>query len=155
MAKELIVILIAASPLLELRGAIPLAVGLFDFPIFKAFILSFLGNILPIIPLIFFLEKFSDFLMKKSPFFDKIFNWLFNRTRRKIKRKFEIYRNLALVLFVAAPLPLTGAWTGAVAAYLFNINKKTAFLLLSLGVVIAGLIVTALTLSGIKIFNSF
>ena len=151
MPKELITILIALSPLAELRGAIPVAMVIFHFSWFKAFILSFLGNILFIIPLLWFLEKFSNFLMAKSQFWRKLFNWIFERTRVKIEAKYKRYSHWALVIFVAIPLPMTGAWTGSIAAYLLGINKKKAFLLISLGVFLAGCIVTILTVLGIKL----
>ncbi len=153
MGKELLTILIAASPIIELRGAIPWAMGVLQFPWPKAFILSFIGNILPVIPLLWFWKHMAAFLMKKSPFFDKLFSWVFARTRRKAQRHFQQYAAGALVILVAIPLPLTGAWTGTVAAFLFNIDEKKSFLLISLGVLIAGIIVTALTLLGIGLIT--
>lgn len=151
MPKELITILIALSPLSELRGAIPVAIGVFHFSWLKALLLSVFGNILFIIPFIWFLEKFSNFLSKKSLFFKKFFDWLFEHTRKKINDEYKKYSYWALVIFVAIPLPLTGAWTGSVAAYLLGINKIKAFALISLGVILAGFIVTILTLLGQKI----
>jgi len=151
MPKELITILIALSPLAELRGAIPLAIGVFQFFWLKAFLLSILGNMIVIIPLMWFLEKFSDFLMKKFSFWQKFFSWLFQRTRSKIEKHYKKYSRWALTIFVAIPLPMTGAWTGSVAAYLLGLNKKEAFVFISLGVVIAGIIVTFLTLLGKKV----
>jgi len=137
MTQELYTILIAASPLVELRGAIPLAIGMFQFSWPKALFLSVLGNILPILPLYYFLRYFSDFL---------------SRTKAKTNEQFKKWGSLALVIFVAIPLPLTGAWTGTVAAFLFNINPIVAFGLVSLGVLIAGGIVTTLTIIGVNIF---
>jgi len=151
MSKELITILIALSPLAELRGAIPVAVGIYHFSWLKAFLLSFLGNILFIIPFLWFLENFSSFLMEKSKFWRGLFNWIFNRTRVKIEPSYKKYSRWALVIFVAIPLPMTGAWTGSIAAYLLGFNKKEAFALISSGVFLAGCIVTILTLLGIKL----
>ncbi|MGC8651227.1 MAG: COG2426 family protein [Minisyncoccia bacterium] len=151
MSKELITIFIALSPFSELRGAIPVAIGIFHFSWPKALILSIFGNIIFIIPLMWFLEKFSDFLMQKSIFWENFFNWLFQRTRNKIDTNYKKYSHWALTIFVAIPLPMTGAWTGSVAAYLLGLNKKEAFVYISLGVVIAGIIVTLLTLLGKKV----
>jgi len=148
MPKELITILIALSPLAELRGAIPVAMGIFHFSWLKAFILSFLGNILFIIPFLWFLEKFSSLLIEKSKFWNRVLNWVFERTRLKIRGSYKKYSRWALVIFVAIPLPMTGAWTGCIAAYLLGFNKKEAFPLISLGVFIAGCLVTILTLLG-------
>ncbi|MGC8880665.1 MAG: COG2426 family protein [Minisyncoccia bacterium] len=151
--KELIVIITAASPILELRGAIPLAMGFFGFSIEKAIFLSFLGNILPIIPLLIFLEKFSNFLIKKSVFFQKFFDWLFEKTRKKFKGSYLKWGKIALVIFVAIPFPFTGAWTGTIASFLFGIKKKEAFGLITLGVLIAGIIVLLFTNLGINILK--
>jgi len=150
--QELIVFFISMSPISELRGAIPIAISLYHFSWLKAFIISFLGNIIIIIPIIWFLERFSEFLMVKSKIFHKFFTWLFNRTRKKINTHYEKYRNLALLIFVAIPLPMTGAWTGSVAAYLLGVSKKESFIYISLGVLVAAIIVTTLTLLGIKWF---
>ncbi|MGB9763141.1 MAG: COG2426 family protein [Minisyncoccia bacterium] len=136
------------SPLSELRGAIPLALIVYHFPVWKAFLISIIGNSLIIIPVIFFLEKVSDWLMKKSKLFNYFFNWLFKRTRLKIEGNYKKYSKWALTIFVAIPLPMTGAWTGSVAAYLLGLNKKEALLYIGLGVLLAGLIVTVLTLVG-------
>lgn len=150
--KELIVILTAASPFFELRGAIPLSLMVFHFSVIKTIILSLLGNIL-IIPLILiFLEKVSNYLSKKFLVFKQFFNWLFEKTRKKFLKNYLKWGKVALVIFVAIPLPFTGAWTGSVAAFLFGFDKKEAFFLISLGVIIALIIVTFFTLLGIQIF---
>lgn len=148
----MIVLLTAASPLVELRGAIPLGVWIFHLPLIKTIVLSIAGNLLPVFPLLFFLEIISDFLIKKSLFFKKFFAWLFEKTRRKFQKGYLKWGKLALVIFVAIPLPFTGAWTGSLAAFLFGFKKKEAFLLISLGVGIASLIVSFFTFLGVQIF---
>ena len=87
----------------------------------------------------------------KFDFFRRIFDWLFERTRKKFYNKHEKYGDLALVLFVGVPLPTTGVWTGAVAAWLFGVKPKKAFALISLGVSISATIVTLITLGIFKI----
>lgn len=151
MSQEIYTILIAASPLVELRGAIPLAISVFHFSWQKALFLSILGNILPILPLFYFLRYFSEFFRKRSKVIDKFFSWLFKRTASKTSEQFKRWGSLALVILVAIPLPVTGAWTGTVAAFLFDINPFIAFELVSLGVVIAGFIVTVLTVAGVNL----
>lgn len=81
----------------------------------------------------------------------KFFNWLFNRTRKKTQAKIEKYGSLALILFVAIPLPYTGAWTGSLAAWLFGIPFKKSILNIFIGILIAGIIVTVTTLSVLNI----
>ena len=151
--NELWTIIIAGSPIVELRGAIPVAMGIFSFPWPKALFLSLIGNILPIIPIIWFLDKLSGYLSKQFDFFDRSFNWLFERTRRKTKNGFDKWGKWALVAFVAIPLPFTGVWTGSIAAFLFGIKHKDAFWLISLGAFLAGILVTTLTLLGISILS--
>lgn len=152
LSKELLVFLIAMSPLVELRGAIPIAITVYHFTWFKAFIISVIGNSLIILPVMFFLEYLSDWLMEHFNFFNRFFNWLFAKTRQKINKSYITYRNLALLVFVAIPLPTTGAWTGTVAAYLLGISKKEAFIYITGGVIIAGIIITIMTLIGKQIF---
>lgn len=144
--KEFWTIIIAASPVIELRGAIPWAIGNFYFTWPKALILSLIGNLLPIIPAIWFLNTLSNYLSQKFIIFNKFFKWLFERTRKKFHNSFYRWGKWALVIFVAIPLPLTGVWTGCVAAFLFGVKYKEAFWLISLGALLAGIIVTLLTL---------
>jgi uncharacterized membrane protein len=150
--NELWTIIIAGSPIVELRGAIPVAMGIFYFSWYKALILSLIGNILPIIPIIWFLDKLSGYLSKRFDFFNRFFNWLFERTRKRTKNGFDKWGKWALVVFVAIPLPFTGVWTGSIAAFLFGVKYKNAFWLISLGALFAGILVTVLTLLGINIF---
>ncbi len=151
--NELWTIIIASSPIIELRGAIPIAMGIFYFSWPKALLLSLIGNILPIIPIIWFLDRLSDYLSKQSDFFNRFLNWLFERTRRKTKNGFDKWGKWALVAFVAIPLPFTGVWTGSIAAFLFGVKHKNAFWLISLGALLAGILVTFLTIFGINIFS--
>jgi uncharacterized membrane protein len=151
--NELWTIVIASSPIIELRGAIPVAMGVFSFSWSKALFLSLIGNILPIIPIIWFLDKSSNYLSKQFNFFNCFFNWLFERTRKKTKNSFDKWGKWALVAFVAIPLPFTGVWTGSIAAFLFGVKHKEAFWLISLGAFLAGILVTTLTLLGINILS--
>ena len=153
MTNEIITFLIAALPLSELRGAIPLAVLKFDFSPAKALFISFLGNILPVLPLLIVLDKVSEYLSHKFYWFNRFFSWLFERTRVKHENHFRYFGDLALFIFVAIPLPLTGAYSGAVAAFVFGISKKHAFWSIVLGVLAAGIIVTILTMFGETMFK--
>jgi uncharacterized membrane protein len=104
-------------------------------------------NLIIVIPILLFLEPISNFLRKLSVF-DRFFRWLFARTRRR-SAIVEKYETLGLILFVAIPLPVTGAWTGALAAFLFGISFRNAIVAIAMGVFIAGCIVATLTLMGI------
>lgn len=150
--KELAVFLIAMLPVFELRLAIPLAITIYGMRGVEALLWAFLGNLIIVLPVLFLYEVIADFLSKHSKLAARFFNWIFERTRHKHNKRFEQYGALALVLFVAVPLPGTGGWTGSIAAFVFGINKLKAFLLIGLGILLAALIVTAVSLSGIKIF---
>ncbi len=152
-------IIIGMLPVSELRGAIPLAlapveVGGFGMSAPEAYILAVLGNMIPVIPLLLFLEPVSDFL-RRWRIFDIFFTWLFTRTHHNHSERFEKYGTLALTIFVAIPLPVTGAWTGCAAAFVFGIKFKHALPAIFAGVLIAGVVVTVLTLTGISIFELF
>ncbi len=142
-------VMIGATPVFELRGAIPIALGIYGMDPAAAYFFAVLGNMLPVIPLLLFLEPVSRFL-RRYRIFDIFFTWLFGRTRRNHSERFERYGTLALVLFVAIPLPVTGAWTGCAAAFVFGIRFIHAFSAILLGVLIAGLIVSAVTITGIN-----
>lgn len=143
-------ILIAMLPVSELRGAIPIAIGIYGMKPVDAFILSVIGNMIPVIPLLLFLEPVSNFLRKWN-FWDKFFTWLFTRTHKNHSREFEKYGTLALAIFVAVPLPATGAWTGCASAFVFGIKFRNALIAITAGVVAAGVIVTLITVAGINL----
>jgi uncharacterized membrane protein len=133
------VILMAMSPISELRGAIPLAIY-YGMSYKEAFVLSVIGNMLPVVPLLLFLDPVSNWLRRYS-IFDRFFTWLFARTRRYSDRMGK-YGALGLVPFVAIPLPVTGAWTACAVAFVFGIRCRYAFPAVLAGVLIAGTIVT-------------
>ena len=144
--NELWIILISALPVVELRGAIPLALGVFSFSPLKAFLLSIIGNLLLIPLLLLFLNKFSGYLMSHNNYIRKFLIWIFKRTRLRHSKKFEVLGSLALFSFTAIPLPFTGAWSACVAAFVFGIDTGKAILFISLGVLTAGVIVLGLTM---------
>ena len=144
--KELVVLLIAVLPVLELRVAIPVGINTFGMPWYHAFPLAFIGNLIPVPIIILFLEAITRWL-SKIEFFRRALDWLFEHTRRR-GRIVEKYKRIGLVLFVAVPLPITGAWTGSLAAVLFGLKFKHAFLSIFAGILISGTIVTCLCLLG-------
>ena len=145
-------ILLSATPIIELRGSIPIAIGIYGMGPVETYILAVIGNMLPVVPLLLFLEPVSTYL-RRFKFWDMFFSWLFTRTHHKHSERFEKYGTLALTVFVAIPLPVTGAWTGCAAAFVFGIKFRHALLAILAGVMIAGVIVTAVTLSGISIID--
>jgi len=140
---DLTVVVLAASPFLELRGAVPVAVGFFGMSAARAFALGVLGNLLPVLPLLLLLGRVSNFLAYRYRVFERFFTWLFERTRERVEGRYERYGAVALVPLVALPLPGTGAWTGCAAAFVFGIDIRYSLPAIVLGVVAAGVAVTA------------
>lgn len=151
---EVLTFILAMIPISELRGTIPIALGIFHMPLVWAFLLSWLGSIVPGIFLVYTLNFFSKWLSARSTHFKKFFDWLFERTYRRFWKHHERLGSAALLIFVAIPLPITGVWTGSVAAFLFGIPKKLAIILIGAGSFIAGVIVTLIYYGFITLFNS-
>jgi len=150
--KEWVVMIVAALPISELRGAIPL--GLFyGMTLNKAFWLSILGNISFIAPALFLFEPVSRRL-RKFKIWSKFFDWVFERTKKN-SDAIQKYEALGLAIFVAVPLPMTGAWSGVIAASLFKIRFRYAFIAIVLGVIGAGLIVSVLCSLGMTSWKFF
>ncbi|MDA3814278.1 MAG: small multi-drug export protein [Candidatus Cloacimonetes bacterium] len=140
---EIKVFLIAMIPIFELRGAIPIGMLKYELPLWKVIPIALAGNMFPI----FFILLFFDFVTKicfKVSFLKKLLEAIFARTRRKTK-VIQKYEEIGLMLFVAIPLPITGAWTGSLAAYLFGLKFWKSILFIFLGVCIAAIVVTFLT----------
>jgi uncharacterized membrane protein len=147
-----IVVVLSMLPILELRGAIPwaLAPGGGGLPWTEGVPLAILGNMIPVVPLLLWLGPASDWL-RRYPILDRFFTWLFRRTRRK-GRLVEKYQALGLVLFVAIPLPVTGAWTGAAAAFVFGVPFRQALPAILAGVLMAATVVTLATVGVLAIW---
>lgn len=142
---EISMFIISMTPVFELRGAIPVGIGAYKMGIWETYFWAVLGNFVPVVLLVFFLEAVANFLSKHFSFWRKFFDWLFERTRRRAKDKIEKYGDWGLFFLVAVPLPVTGGWTGSLAAFLFGIKRKKAIPIIFLGIMAAGVIVTVLT----------
>lgn len=142
--KELIVFIISLLPVLELRGGL-IAASLLRVNPVNAYIVSIIGNLLPIPFILIFLSKILSWMEKsKIRFFNSIASWL-KKKADKNKSKIEKYGYIGLILFVGIPLPGTGAWTGSLVATALNLNKKKAFLCTIVGVLIASVIMMLLS----------
>ena len=134
--RELIIFLISMLPILELRGGL-LAASLLGVPWQTAMLICFVGNILPIPFILLFIKKIFEWL--KNTRFVKMIHRLEEKAAKKSK-SIEKYKTFGLFLFVASPLPGTGAWTGALAASLMDMKLKHSIPSILLGVVGAGII---------------
>ena len=140
-SEEWIIFIISLFPILELRGGL-IAAGLLGVPWVKAFAICFVGNMLPVPFILLFIRKIFE-VMKRSKAFEKIVIKM-EKKAEKNSEKVKKYELLGLFLLVAIPLPGTGAWTGALVAALMDIRLKKSIPAIALGVVAAGLIVSAL-----------
>ncbi len=147
LSPELAVFLTSMLPIIELRGALPLAINLFNINWPKAFLIAYIGNMVPV-PLILWLLAPAVKVLSRIGFLGKFFDWLFERTRKKSTKVIEKYEEIGLMAFVAIPLPGTGAWTGALIAFLFGLEFKKSLAVIAIGVFIAGVIVATLCLLG-------
>ncbi len=142
-SSEMKVFLIAMIPIFELRGAIPIGIYSYHLSYWKVIPLAIAGNMVPI----FLILLFFDFVTKiffKFKFTKKLLEVIFRRTRSK-SEIIEKYEEIGLMFFVAIPLPITGAWTGSLAAYLMGLSFWKSIFFIFLGVCIASLVVTFLT----------
>ncbi len=147
--KELIVFFISLLPVLELRGGM-IAAKLLDVELLKAFIICYIGNILPLPFILIFIRKIFKFL-KKFKVTRGLVEKLEIRSMRQ-SEKVKRWRSWGLLAFVAIPLPGTGGWTGALIAALLDMRIKISFPIIALGVLIANLIMTAFSYGLLGIF---
>lgn len=149
MFKIISTLFISMVPVIELRGAIPIAVAQGMDP-WQAMVISIIGNMIPTPFIILFIRKIFKWMRTKSEWLDGIVTKLENRADSKADRVRK-YEKLGLYLFVAIPAPGTGAWTGALIAAMLDLRMRSALPMIFLGVCTAGLIVTLLTLGVISL----
>ncbi len=145
---ELIVIIFSMLPIVELRGGIPLAISM-GFTPFTGFLLSVLGNLIPI-PFLIKLYRPIIRYIARSKLFVKPASWVVKKVDTSSK-KVKKYELLGLFLLVAIPLPTTGAWTGSAVAAFLKLDFKKSWLIVSLGVVTAGIIMLMLSYFGLMV----
>jgi len=154
--KYLSVFFVSMVPLIELRGAIPIALGM-DLPAVPSIVVCVIGNMLPVPVIYFFARKFLVWGLDK-PLIGKLCRFFHdkgeNACRKLTSGRTGKYGLLvALMLFVGIPLPGTGAWTGTLGASFLDMGGKETAISVSLGVVIAGIIMTIVSLLGLHIFG--
>ncbi len=146
--NELVIFIISMCPILECRLGMVTGIGILQMPVIKSFIICFIGNIVPI-PFILMLINIIFEWLKKIPGIKVPVIWLEERTLKK-RDKIDKFGIWGLLLFVAIPLPGTGAWTGALLASLLHLDRKKSFGVISVGVFVA----TVLMLIISKLFQT-
>ena len=148
-----IVFLVSMVPLIELRGAVPIGTGL-GLPWHLTLIVAIIGNCVPIPIILFFIKKVLTWMRGcKVELFRKISNWLHEKAAKN-RVKIDKYAAWGLFVFVAIPLPGTGAWTGTLAASLLDMGFKKSVLACMGGVLLAGVIMGVLSLLGVGLFTA-
>jgi len=147
--KELIVFIISILPILELRGGL-IAASLLNVSPLTGYIVSIIGNTLPVPFILLFINKILDWMGKsKIKWMNKLSKWL-DKKARKHKDSIEKYGYLGLILFVGVPLPGTGAWTGCLAASVLNMDKKKSFISIMIGIIMASIIMMLISYGLLK-----
>lgn len=149
--NEVWVLLMAALPIIELRGAIPFGISLGFSPL-HSFFISLVGSLLPVPFIIFGIRPVFEILARLHPFFERLIHGITERTMAKGERA-RRYGFIGLILLVAIPLPGTGVWTGSLAAVLMNLRFKLAFPAILLGNIIAGLLVMSGSSGILRLFQ--
>ena len=147
--KELLVFVAAISPIIEVRGSVPLGIILGLSP-YSVLMLSIIASIIPVIPILWFLNTLTKYL-RRILFFDRFFEWLFVRTRARSKI-IEDLEVVGLIIFIGIPLPGTGVWTGCVAAYLLGLSWIETFIAAAVGTSISSIVVMFATLGILRFF---
>ena len=145
--REIVVFIISLMPILELRGGL-LAASILGLDPIKSYIICIIGNIIPV-PFILWLITWILDCMRNSKYFKRIAKWL-DKKVDKHKGGIEKYGFWGLVLFVGIPLPGTGAWTGCLIAACLEMNRKKAFIAAMIGIVMASLIMMAISFGLLK-----
>lgn len=147
--NTLATLIVSMIPVIELRGAIPVGVSL-GMPVWQAAIISIIGNMIPVPFIIAFIRVIFNWLRTKSEKMRRLVEKLEGMANKRAEKVIK-YEFFGLLLFVAIPLPGTGAWTGALIAAMLNMRMKNALPSIFIGVCIAGLIVSLATLGVINL----
>jgi uncharacterized membrane protein len=156
--KLIYALILTIMPVTELRVGLPIAITYAiekNISVFLIFSIVVLLNILVIFFIFYFLDNIHKIFMNIK-IYRKIFDKFLEKFRKKVdkfERKYESFGFLALVLFVAIPLPATGAWTGCLTSWLLGLDRKKSILAISLGVIIAGVLILLGTLGVINLFS--
>lgn len=151
MKKYLFIVLISMVPLIELRGAIPVAIAK-GLPLIPSYIICIIANMIPVPIIFFFARKVLEWGSNK-PLIGKFFTWCLKKGKKggkKLEKTAGKGLYVALMLFVGIPLPGTGAWTGTLAASLLDLDFKKSTIAVMAGVVIAGIIMLLISVLGLE-----
>jgi uncharacterized membrane protein len=147
--EHLKVFILSMLPITELRGSIPWAIKFYSLSVAEIVMLSIVGNILIGILILYALGPIME-ILSKNRIFNRLLTYIFKRTKKKGKMIY-LLKFYGLILFVGIPMPLTGVWTGSLAAYLFGLSRKKSIIAITAGVLISSFIVTSISIFSIKL----
>ena len=142
LSPELKTFLIAMSPLIELRGAIPIAISVYHLPVITAYLLAVIGNLVSLILIVLVGNPLAIWFSKQASIFKTIIDFMFGKVRKKTEKLGMLRENLIVIVLTAIPVPLVGGWTGAISAVILGLPPKRAILMVFLGTIISGVVVT-------------
>ena len=142
---EYAVLFLSMIPVTEIRVSIPIGIEFFKMNIFLVWIIAVIGDVIPAIFILYFLPKFHDWLIKKK-IVGKFLKKEMEKAEKAFSGKYSRHGAIALITFVAIPLPFTGSWTGSLAAFIFNIPFKKSLPMIFIGDCLAATIITLVTL---------
>ncbi len=148
MIEAVMTIILAMTPLVGIRGAIPVAITVHELSIPMAYVLSVVGEFIPFFIILAFLGPVSEWLSKNISFMKKFFDYLFSKTRGDYNGKVKKYGFFALFLFTGIPLPFSGVWTASLVVFLFKMDYWKSALAIFLGTLLAGANVVLITQAG-------
>ena len=143
-------ILVSMVPIVELRGGIPFGVTL-GLPVWAAYLAAVIGNILPVPFILVYIRRIFQWMRRRLPRLNRLVDKLERKAHLKCRRVTK-YKYLGLMLFVAVPLPGTGAWTGALAAAFLDMPLRKAIPSIFAGILIAGIAISILTFGVASLF---
>ena len=152
--KELATFLIAMLPVGELRASIPIALKVYHLPIWQAILFSIPGTLLPPLVVLLLLGPVSRFFSVRFGWIRRLLERIFTYTNQKHRHVFHTWGSVGLVILAALPIPVIGgAWTAALAAFVFGIRFRLALLYLFFGTCVAAAIITGVTLAGGELYH--
>lgn len=147
---HLAVLILAMAPVVELRAALPVGLAVYKLPLWQVMPIVLLGNMIPAFFIIYFWDWIIDNTKKHIPWLNNILSRFHERVKGKSAQKVNLYGPLALILFVAIPLPGSGVWTGALIAWLFELPKLRSMAAIFVGVLLAAIAVSIVTYTGLS-----
>ncbi len=150
-SNEMATVLLAMTPIVGIRAALPVAVFVYEMSVASAYFWSIFGEFLPVIFILKFLGAVSLWLSRNFSFMDKFFNALFSKTRREYNGRLHKYGLLALFLYTGIPLPFSGAWTASLVTFLFGFPHKKAVPVILGGVMLSGINILIIMKMGVAI----